>query len=152
MDSKDLELLLDSCFVAKKITEVLPALPAGMRPRHIHVLHAVYELQKSAEGCRVSDVGKRLGITMPSVTKLVQELHDKKLLTKCCESSDKRITLLSLTDAGADYVERYVIEFHREWSAAMGDISSAQAVQVTQILARLRDTMPGTVREKDETE
>lgn len=152
MEQKDLERLLDCCFAAKRITEVLPDLPRGMKPRHIHVLHVVYELQNSAEGCRVSDVSRRLGTTMPSITRLVQELDDKKLLVKHCEAADRRITLLALTDAGIACVKEYIIAPHQEWSAAMGDITPGQVGQVEGLIRRLRDTMPGAGRKNSEAE
>ena len=100
MKTTDLEKLLDSCFTAKRIIETLPELPKGMKPRHVHVLHAIYELQDLTEGCRVSDVSKKLNITMPSITKLVQELDEKKLLKKFIRPGDKRVTLLKLTEEG----------------------------------------------------
>ena len=143
MDSNDLEQLLDACFVAKKITETLPALPQGMKPRHIHVLHAVFELQTATGGCRVSDVSRALNITMPSITKLVQELTDRRLLTKYCEAEDKRVTLLTLTDAGNVCVEQYVIAFHRAWAAKLETITPEQVRQAVELIAALRDAMPG---------
>lgn len=143
MDSKNLEQLLDACFVAKKITETLPQLPRGMKPRHIHVLHAVYELQEMEDGCRVSDVSRRLNITMPSITKLVRELAERGLLIKYCVAGDKRVTLLRLTDAGDACVNQYVIAFHREWAANMEGVSPEQVRQTIQIIAELRSTMPG---------
>ena len=73
MNRESLKHLLDACFTAKRIVETLPELPSGMKPRHIHVLDAVWEIQNEQGICRVSDVNTRLGITMPSVTKLVQE-------------------------------------------------------------------------------
>lgn len=143
MDSKTLEMLLDACFVAKRITETLPQLPKGMKPRHIHVLQAVYELQTVGGGCRVSDVSRRLNITMPSITKLVQELADKGLLRKCGERDDKRVILLEMTEAGNACVQRYVIDFHREWAAGMGDISLAEVKRTVNTMTQLLNTMPG---------
>ena len=44
MDTEHLKKLLDTCFLAKKVIETLPELPKGMKPRHIHVLEAIYEI------------------------------------------------------------------------------------------------------------
>lgn len=143
MKTTDLEKLLDSCFTAKRIIETLPELPKGMKPRHVHVLHAIYELQDLTEGCRVSDVSKKLNITMPSITKLVQELDEKKLLKKFIRPRDKRVTLLKLTEEGKLCVKKYVIEFHKEWSSNLQDISSEEIEHVIEIIKKLGNTMPG---------
>ena len=80
MTTTALKQLLDSCFTAKRVIETLPELPPGMKPRHIHVLEAVHALQEQNGACRVSDVSARLNVTLPSVTKLVQELENRNLL------------------------------------------------------------------------
>lgn len=142
MERKDLELLLDACFMAKKLVETLPALPPGMKPRQIHVLNVVFELQQTGEGCCVSDVSRQLDTTMPSITKLIKELADQELLVKYA-AQDKRVTLLRLTGAGEACVRKYALEFHQEWAGRLDGISSQQAQQVIEIITRLRDTMPG---------
>ena len=75
MNTTSLKQLLDTCFTAKRIVETLPELPKGIKPRHIHVLDAIQDIQKQQGMCRVSDVSTKLNITMPSITKLVQELE-----------------------------------------------------------------------------
>lgn len=144
MTTQNLKKLLDVCYVAKRIVETLPELPKGMKPRHIHVLEAVYELESSQKVCRVSDVSARLNITTPSVTKLIQELELMEMLHKRADAQDRRVVLLSLTDAGLQCVKRYVLELHREWAGAMGDFSDKEVEETIHILERLRDTMPGS--------
>ena len=36
--------LLDVCWKAKAITELMPALPKGMKPRYVHVIDAVWHI------------------------------------------------------------------------------------------------------------
>ena len=140
-----LKQLLDSCFTAKRVIETLPALPPGMKPRHIHVLDAVYALQERNGSCRVSDVSARLNVTLPSVTKLVQELENRKLLEKRADSQDGRVILLHLTPDGQACFHRYVQDMHERWSAALSDISDEQAEEAVHILNRLLATMPEQV-------
>lgn len=145
MDRTHLKKLLDACYVAKRITETLPMLPPHMKPRHIHVLDAVYELQEpdgQEGGCRVSDVSGRLGITTPSVTKLVGELEQLGLLEKYSDAADGRVTLLRLTEEGNACVRKHVLEFHRKWSERLEHISNEQVDEVDRIVRELRATMP----------
>ena len=143
MNRKSLKHLIDACFTAKRIVETLPELPTGMKPRHIHVLDAVWEIQNEQGVCRVSDVNSRLGITMPSVTKLVQELEQLKLLQKQPDPADKRATLLTLTEEGIACVKRQVLDFHTVWADALADVSDEQAQEATNVIEKLLLTMPG---------
>ena len=143
MNRESLKHLLDACFTAKRIVETLPELPSGMKPRHIHVLDAVWEIQNEQGICRVSDVNTRLGITMPSVTKLVQELEQLKLLQKLPDPADKRVTLLTLTEEGIACEKRHVWDFHTAWAEKLSDISDGQAVEAATVIEKLLLTMPG---------
>lgn len=143
MDTKNLKKLLDVCYVAKRVVETLPELPKGMKPRHIHVLDAVYETQSSQGMCRVSDVSTRLNITTPSVTKLIQELEQKKLIEKYMDAGDKRVVLLRLTKEGMSCVKRYVVDFHQEWAKELGDVADSQVDETVYLIEHLLDTMPG---------
>ena len=145
MTTTALKQLLDSCFTAKRVIETLPALPPGMKPRHIHVLEAVHALQEQNGSCRVSDVSARLNVTLPSVTKLVRELENRKLLEKRADSQDGRVILLHLTPDGQACFQRYVQDMHERWSAALPDISDEQAEEAVHILNRLLATMPDRV-------
>ncbi len=148
MNQKTLKKLLDTCFTAKHIVETLPELPNGMKPRHIHVLDAIEEIYNQQSICRVSDVSAKLNITMPSVTKLINELENYGLLEKITDRSDKRVTLLSLTDAGTACVQHHVHELHSAWANALDDISDKQAEEAINIIEKLWHTMPGIKEEK----
>ena len=134
--------LLDGCFIAKRITEALPPLPKGMKPRHNYVLHIVHLLEDRPCGCRVSDVSHRLGTTMPSVTRLVSELAEKGLLTKTSDARDGRAILLRLTARGEAYVKAYVLDFHSAWAKRLTGVTNAQIEQVIDILTRFSEAMP----------
>lgn len=143
MTTENLKKLLDVCYVAKRVVETLPELPKGMKPRHVHVLEAIYETQSSRRECRVSDVSAALNITTPSVTKLIQELEFLGMLKKDADAGDRRVVLLSLTEDGIACVKRYVLDFHRDWALAMGDVTDRQVEELIQILEQLKETMPG---------
>lgn len=145
MTTSALRQLLDACFTAKRVIETLPELPPGMKPRHIHVLEAVHRLQEQDLPCRVSDVSALLNVTLPSVTKLVQELENRNLLEKQADSQDGRVILLRLTPEGYACFCRYVRDMHANWSAALSDISDEQVEEAVHILNRLLETMPDQV-------
>ena len=143
MNVESLKKLLDTCFLAKRVVETLPELPEGMKPRHIHVLDAIHEAQTRHGMCRVSDVSTRLNTTMPSITRLIQELERMGMLEKHADQNDKRVTLLSLTDSGMKCVNRHVLKLHSAWAEELADVSDEQVEEVEHIIRRLMATMPG---------
>ena len=42
-----LKQLLDACHLAKKSIETMPKLPKGMKPRHVHVMDVIGEMEDS---------------------------------------------------------------------------------------------------------
>lgn len=143
MNETSIRQLLDTCFTAKHVVETMKELPKGFKPRHIHVIEAIYELSTSQEEVRVSDVSHRLNITTPSVTKLIQELEERGTLEKYQQKEDKRVTLVALTDFGRELQKRYVAEYHRAWSEQMQDVTEEEVKTVIRVIARLKETMPG---------
>lgn len=123
--------------------ETLPELPKGMKPRHIHVLDQIYMTGNEHRKCRVSDVSENLNITMPSITKLVQELETMHLLEKYPDDEDKRVTLLKLTDNGLICVQKYVYDFQSRWAEQLDFISNEDVQKAIWIIEQLEQTMPG---------
>lgn len=141
MTTEKLKELLDACFVAKRITETMADLPKGMKPRHIHVIDAIYELGRNSL-VRVNDVSRYLNITTPSVTKLINELLDMEAVAKSEDKEDKRFTLLSLTDKGLQYEKQYVTDYHALWAGKMIDITDEQVTSAIAVIASLQKAMP----------
>lgn len=142
MDTKHLRNLLDVCFTAKHVIETLPELPKGMKPRHIHVLERIDIVYEKHGECRVSDVRDELNITMPSITKLVQELEALHLIEKYSAREDKRVALLKLTDQGLACVKKYVYDFHNKWAGNLNFVSNEEAQKAVWIIEQLDRTMP----------
>lgn len=141
MDRIILREMLDSCFEAKKITESMAELPNGLKRRHIAVLDTIYECGKEQE-VRVSDVSRGLGITTPSVTKLINELAQLGALKKYSHEKDGRVTLLRLTGKGMEYVQHYVIDYHTEWAERMEDITEEEVKNAVRVIKRLYEARP----------
>jgi DNA-binding MarR family transcriptional regulator len=53
---------------------------------------------------RITDLAAVEGVTQPSVTTLVTNLERAGLVERRSEPADKRVVLVALTDAGADYL------------------------------------------------
>lgn len=123
MDQDVVKKFLDACHQAKRITELMPKLPAGMTPRHIHVLDALYQLGRMHDAVKISDISDFLNVTRPSITKLLNELEVLGMVQKIPDETDRRVVLLELTEAGGRCYEFYV-ERYQSWLAEQfGEIS-----------------------------
>ena len=137
----DVRDLIDVCWMAKRITEALPELPKNMKPRHVHVIDAIWNLNhragSPAPAARVSGISAFLGVTAPSITKLVNELVVKGLVVKHASEADGRAVTLSLTEAAEEI---------RELRGVLSGISPqdvATTVATLQAMHRLMDTDRG---------
>lgn len=122
--------LLDVCWKAKAITELMPALPKGLKPRYVHVIDAVWHINETngreIGTARVSDVSAFLGVTTPSVTKLVGEMVELGLVVKHMDAADRRAVTLTLTERGLDIRRVYVEEYHAHLSQLLGGLTVDQ--------------------------
>ena len=62
MKVENVSELLGACYEAKKIVELMPQLPQGMRPSHIHIVDIIYQLQQEHGLVRISDIIRLLGL------------------------------------------------------------------------------------------
>ena len=137
--------LLDACWAAKRITEMLPKLPKGMKTRHVHVLDAIWHLNHDAPAdapkARVGTVSAFLDVTAPSVTKLVNELTNMDMVAKHSKVDDRRAVALTLTNLGEAVRDRYVRQFHEHLRVAFRDIGKAECDAAVTAITTMRHVM-----------
>lgn len=141
MNTEFIKKFLDACQEAKRVTEFMPKLPDGMKPRHIHVIDAIHILSEKKEYVKVSDVSDELQVTRPSITKLINELEDKKVIVKNSEYSDNRITTLTLTPLGEKYYEIYVAKYHNWLAELFVDIDKEDILVTTETISKVYKLM-----------
>jgi len=56
-------------------------------------------------GCRMGDVGKAFGVTLPAVTHLVDRLEQKDFITRAGDPADRRAYVLEVTRTGGALVD-----------------------------------------------
>ena len=133
-------LLLDACWKAKSITELMPEIPKGMKPRYVHIIDAVWHIN-AAHGqgtatARVGDVSAFLGVTTPSVTKLIGEMADCGLLVKHADDTDRRAVTLTLTDRGIAIRKAYVADYHEHLGELLAGITPEECETVARVMSR----------------
>lgn len=127
MTVEKIKALLDACYQAKRVRELLPALPNGVLPSYIRYLDILEGLQRRNGEVKISDLSDALGLPRPGVTRTVKEMEDRGLLAKTPSPSDGRITYLTVTEAGKALSQTYNEQFFARLAPELEDISQEEA-------------------------
>lgn len=91
----------------------------------------------TAHGVRLKDLADRLRIAPRSATEVVDQLEDKGLLARTSDPSDRRATLIALTEAGTELRERIRSVRRREADEYFSALSPEDRAELQRILAQL---------------
>ena len=127
MTNEKIKRMLDACYLAKRIREMLPPLPEGVMPSYIKYLEAIQTLEKNSSHVRVSDISDALDLPRPGVTRTVKEMEQKGYLRKLASPDDRRVTYISITEEGRELFRKYDENYFSELSAYLDDISEEEA-------------------------
>ena len=127
MTIETIKAFLDACYQAKRIRELLPALPKGVTPAYIHYLDTIETLESRGVRVKVSDISDTLNIPRPGVTRTVKEMQDNGYLQKTASEQDGRVTYLSITEKGKALSRTYNEQFFAQLAPLLADISDADA-------------------------
>ncbi len=118
--------MMDACYLAKRVREMLPELPAGVAPSYIHYLDIIEQLQDKGTRVKISDISDILGIPRPGVTRTVKEMEKKGLLRKISSEEDARMIYIVVTDEGRKLSDKYNKRYFGELSELLDDISEEE--------------------------
>ena len=141
MTNEKIKRMLDACYQAKRIREMLPPLPEGIVSSHIRYMDMIQELQKRKDHVKVSDLSDVLNIPRPGVTRTIKEMEKKGLVQKTASPDDGRVTYLSLTDHGKEISEKYNENYFNELTPYLDNISDADADCMVQTIQKFYDIM-----------
>ena len=127
MEPKTIKALLDACYLAKRIRDLLPALPEGVTPAYITYLDVIQTLQQQGRQVKISDISDALNLPRPGVTRTVKEMETKGYLCKSASPRDGRVTYISVSEAGRCLSRMYDEEYFRRLAPLLRDISEEDA-------------------------
>ena len=136
-----IKALLDACYQAKRVRELLPALPKGVTPSYIHYLNTIETLAARGIQVKVSDISDALDIPRPGVTRTVKEMEDAGYLNKTASERDGRVTHLSITEAGKALSRTYNEQFFSRLAPLLTDFSEEDAECTIRTIERLYHVM-----------
>lgn len=125
MDLQTIKTFHAACYMAKRIVEFQPNLPANLSFRSIYTIEAVHSIAEKKERhgkVTAADVAQRLGVRKQTAARYIKELFKNKLVTKHT-SEDGRHAYFNLTAKGEKYYEDYIISFEKNMAKLFGGIS-----------------------------
>lgn len=127
MTADKIKQMLDACYLAKRVRDLLPELPDGVTPSYIQYLDRIRKLQDMNKKVKVSDISDELKLPRPGVTRTVKEMEAKGYLTKETSEEDARITYITITPKGAELSDKYDRNYYDWLVQYMDDISEEEA-------------------------
>lgn len=94
---------------------------------------------RDVPGCRVLDVARTISITVGAASKAVDRLEDQGWCRRSVDLADRRSSVLSLTPAGSEAVERAAPVFESASRDTLGSLlSGVELDRLAQVLRTLR--------------
>jgi len=103
----------------------------------LHEYDVLYTLSKCPRPQRLGDLGRHVMLSQPGLSRLVERLVERGLVTKCPDPADARAALLSLTEEGREAQERVGRAHARSVADAMSSRLSPTQMSTLAALASL---------------
>ena len=141
MTTRNIKHLLDAFYQAKRVRELMPALPKGVTPAFIHYLDTIAALQQQGVRVKVSDISDALHIPRPGVTRTVKDMVDGGYLEKAASEEDGRVTYLTITEKGRMLSQVFDGEFFAQLAPLLADVSDEDAATTIRTIEKVYQVM-----------
>lgn len=141
MTKEKIKQVMDACYQAKRVRDMMPKLPNGVTPTHIHYLDVITKLELDGAEVKVSDISDELGLPRPGVTKTIKDMERLGFVEKKSSETDGRIVYIRSTQAGRDLVCKYVDEYFTGLGESLTDITDEDADTMIAIVEKLYEVM-----------
>ncbi|WP_010272889.1 MarR family winged helix-turn-helix transcriptional regulator [Paenibacillus senegalensis] len=109
----------------------------GHKHSEIKVLLCIYREEKEGRPyMRVSQISRKLRVTAPTVTQLLNSLEDRELIERISDETDRRTVLVKLTSQGKAVIEASRREFYRLFSGLAEYLGEEESRQLAELLAK----------------
>ena len=133
--------VMDACYQAKRVRDMMPKLPNEVTPTHIHYLDVITKLELDGAEVKVSDISDELGLPRPGVTKTIKDMERLGFVEKKASEADGRIVYIRSTQAGRDLVGKYVDEYFTGLGESLVDITDEDADIMIATIEKIYDVM-----------
>ena len=141
MKSEKVKEMLDSCYMAKRILDMLPKLPEGVLPSYVRYLETIIELEEKNQKVKVSDVSEVLNLPRPGVTRTIHAMKEKGYLKKETAKHDGRVTYVTVTKEGKMIFEKYNKDYFQKLALCLNHVSNDEADCMIQTIEKFYEIM-----------
>lgn len=141
MTKDKIKKVMDACYLAKRVRDMLPVLPNGVTSSHIHYLDTLRVLEENLDRVKVSDISDSLGLPRPSVTKTIKDMEALGFVYKESDDNDGRVVYIRITESGKELVDKYVDKYFNDLSKDLEDIGDKQADEMIDLVDKLYRVM-----------
>ena len=141
MTTHEVEEMLDSCYMAKRILDMLPKLPEGVLPSYVRYLETIIELEEKNQKVKVSDVSEVLNLPRPGVTRTINAMEEKGYLKKETAKHDGRVTYVTVTKEGKMIFEKYNKDYFQKLALCLNHVSNDEADCMIQTIEKFYEIM-----------
>ena len=141
MKSEKVKEMLDSCYMAKRILDMLPKLPEGVLPSYVRYLETIIELEEKNQKVKVSDVSEVLNLPRPGVTHTIHAMEEKGYLKKETAKHDGRVTYVTVTKEGKMIFEKYNKDYFQKLALCLNHVSNDEADCMIQTIKKFYEVM-----------
>ena len=141
MTSEKIKEMLDSCYMAKRILDMLPKLPEGVLPSYVRYLETIIELEEKNQKVKVSDVSEVLNLPSPGVTRTIHAMEEKEYLKKETAKHDGRVTYVTVTKEGKMIFEKYNKDYFQKLALCLNHVSNDEADCMIQTIEKFYEVM-----------
>ncbi len=97
-------------------------------------------------GASLSDIAEHMGLTLPSLSKMMDGLVTRRLVTRQPDPRDRRRITLSLTPSGETAMQAAYAGTQAQLGRRLAALSPADCLKVTESMAALREIF-GSIRD-----
>lgn len=96
-------------------------------------------LRGSPEGLACGEIGNRMITRDPDITRLLDRLEKRGLITRCRETKDRRMVMARITPAGLELLERLDEPVQKAHRAQMGHVGRERLQALCDLLREVRN-------------
>ena len=141
MTNEKVKRMLDACYQAKRIRELLPPLPQGVMPSYIQYMDTIQKLEKQGVQVKISDISDAMNLPRPGVTRTVKEMEAKGYLHNFASKEDGRVTYITVTKKGSELSQKYDEQYFDSLLPYMEEIPDEDAECMIQTIEKFYQIM-----------
>lgn len=108
-----------------------------LTPQRVRVLLRL----RDRGSCKMSELKDALGVTATNITALVDALERDGMVTRSAHSTDRRATMVSITEYANNRLQESCGEFKNTVSELFSDFSQSEKEQLVHLLSHVREAL-----------